>query len=139
MNNKFVLVVAVILILLAGFYFAGFQKNRNKTNSGTATSTPKSSDNLNLPKNMTGVIVTGSGFEPTEIKIKAKTIVTWVNKSGGPVTVNSDNHPAHLLYPFLNLGEFASGSSVQAMFDKPGKYTYHNHLNPEQKGTVIVE
>jgi len=94
---------------------------------------------VKLPEKSQGITLTKSGFEPSELKIKAKTLVVWINKSGNPATINSDNHPTHLLYPFLNLGEFADGSSIQVMFDKPGRYTYHNHLNPTQKGTVLVE
>jgi plastocyanin len=62
-----------------------------------------------------------------------------MNKSGKTVTVNSDNHPTHKLYPFLNLGAFENGSSVQAVFDKAGTYTYHDHFNPSNIGKVIVQ
>lgn len=137
MNKKLLLIIAIILVALVGFYFINTQKNG--IGSNTISPTPKLFNGLKIPENMNGVNVLSSGFEPKEITIKTNTIVTWVNKSGGPVAINSDNHPTHLLYPFLNLGEFADGSSIQAKFEKPGKYTYHNHLNPEQKGTVIVE
>jgi len=132
MNKNLILIIVFILILIGGVYF--FTTKYSNKNQLT-----DSVQNLKPPKKSQGVVLTKSGFEPNEIKIKAKTLVVWVNKSGEAATVNSDNHPTHFLYPFLNLGEFADGSSVQVTFDNPGKYTYHNHLNPEQKGTVIVE
>lgn len=65
--------------------------------------------------------------------------MVWTNKSGATATVNSDAHPTHLLWPFLNLGSFDDGKSLSVVFDKAGTYTYHNHFSPSQKGTVIVE
>lgn len=133
MNKNLVLIIVFILILVGGVYFFT-TKPSNKTQPAT-----NPAQTLKLPEKSQGIVLTKSGFEPNEIKIKAKTLVIWVNKSVAAATVNSDNHPTHLLYPFLNLGEFANESSVQVKFDNPGRYTYHDHLNPGQKGTVIVE
>ena len=135
MNKNLILVVVFILIIIGGIYLFYPAKPSNKNSVANITPTQA----IKLPEKSQGIILTKSGFEPSEIKVKAKTLVVWINKSGEPATVNSDNHPTHRLYPFLNLGEFANGSSIQVAFDNPGRYTYHNHLNPEQKGTVIVE
>jgi len=67
------------------------------------------------------------------------TKVVWIKKSGAVATVNSADHPTHLVYPPINMGEFKDGTSVQLVFDKPGTYKYHNHLIPSQTGTVVVE
>ncbi len=85
------------------------------------------------------VTVTKDGFSPSTITIKAGTRVIWMNKNAGNVTVNSAVHPTHLVYPKLNLGAFENGSSVQLVFDTVGTYSYHNHFNPSQTGTVIVK
>lgn len=85
------------------------------------------------------VTLTQSGFDPQTLTVKVGTKVTWTNKSGATATVNSAVHPIHALFPFLNLGSFDDGSSVEVVFDKTGTYTYHNHLNPSQTGTVVVE
>lgn len=100
-----------------------------QTGSGTPTAIP----------NMTTVEVTAQGYSPKTITVKTGARVIWINKTDGAVTVNSANHPTHTVYPPLNLGEFPKGSSVQLVFDKPGTYTYHNHFNPSQTGTVIVK
>ncbi|PIP74499.1 MAG: hypothetical protein CO135_03010 [Candidatus Levybacteria bacterium CG_4_9_14_3_um_filter_35_16] len=135
MNKNLILAVVFILVIIGGIYLFYPTKPSNKNSLASITPTQA----IKLPEKSQGIILTKSGFEPSEIKVKVKTLVVWINKSGGPATVNSDNHPTHLLYPFLNLGEFANESSVQVKFDSPGRYTYHNHLNPEQKGTVVVE
>lgn len=137
MNNKFLLIIVVIAVLLGGFFLLGNKTKNNQVNQNQTTQ----KQNPTPAKTIEGkdVAVTNIGFEPQTITIKAGQRVVWTNKSGASVTVNSDSHPTHLLWPFLNLGQFADGSSVSVVFEKAGKYTYHNHLNPSQTGTVIVE
>ncbi|MCL4366879.1 cupredoxin domain-containing protein [Patescibacteria group bacterium] len=85
------------------------------------------------------VILDSSGFSPATLTIKAGFTVIWKNNSGQSATVNSDPHPIHTDYPPLNLGTFPNGGTLQLTFDKPGTYGYHNHLNPNEKGTIIVQ
>lgn len=80
-----------------------------------------------------------SGFNPKTIKIQKGTIVKWMNQSGGVGSVYSNNHPTHLGYPPLNLGQFTNGSTLQFFFAVTGSYGYHDHLNPNRTGEVIVE
>ena len=136
MDKKLLYVTAIVLVLVGTIYYL-LNKNiflpEQQKNSDTNTSkvqTAKTQEVVNVTKN---------GFEPKELTVKTNTRIIWINKSGGPVTVNSDNHPSHLLFPFLNLGEFGDGSSVQVILDKPGIYTYHNHFNSSQTGTITVE
>lgn len=116
---------------------------KNQTQSSTSTSAPKSEISKSVPTQtaiqIKEIIVTKNGFEPETVVIKAGTKVVWLNQSGGAATINSAVHPDHLLYPPLNLGQFNDGSTVSLVFGKSGKYTYHNHLNPKQTGTIIVE
>lgn len=135
--DKRLLYITIVVLLLVGIIY--YLVNRG-------VSFPKQQENLSnlTPKVQTAktqevVTVTKNGFEPKELMVKTGTRIVWINKSGRPVTVNSDNHPSHLLFPFLNLGEFGDGSSVQVIFDKPGTYPYHNHLDSSQTGTVTVE
>lgn len=85
------------------------------------------------------VTLTAAGFSPILLKIKAGETVVWENTGGGLATINSDAHPAHTKYPPLNLGQFSIGQTLSLLFDQPGTYGYHNHLNPSQSGTIIVE
>jgi plastocyanin len=133
MNKKYVWVIILLVIIVAiGGFLLLSNKANNKPAVKPATQTTKS--NIQTEK----VAVTSSGFEPKTITIKKGTRIIWTNKSGNTVTVNSDNHPTNLLWPFLNLGTFNNGSSVSVVFENTGKYTYHNYLNPDQKGIVIV-
>ncbi len=85
------------------------------------------------------VTLTQDGFSPATLTVKAGETVTWVNKSGTDATVHSGPHPIHTSYPPLNLGSFSNGGTLSLRFDKPGTYSYHNHLNSSQNGTIIVQ
>lgn len=137
MNNKFLLIIAVVVILLAGFFLLSNKTNNNQVNQNQTTQ--KQNPTPAKPVEGKDVAVTNKDFEPQTITIKKGQRIVWTNNSGTDVTVNSDAHPTHLLWPFLNLGQFANGSSVSVVFEKAGKYTYHNHFNASQIGTVIVE
>lgn len=139
-NNKLLLAgLAVVVVVLAGVVFLGTKGNNtaNPVTQNQETNTVPTAAQEQMTK--TDVAVTAQGFEPKTVTIKTGGKVVWTNNSGTAVTVNSALHPTHLLFPFLNLGEFSNGSTIEAVFDKPGIYKYHNHLNPDQTGSVIVE
>mgnify|MGYP001601919559 CR=1 FL=1 len=143
MNNKILItigLVVLIIIVAVVVVFTG-KKNTQSTTSITSNTTtnPTITTVVKQQQDAVSVNVASSGFEPKELKIKVGTLVVWTNKSGAAVTVNSDNHPTHLLWPFLNLGSFGNNSSVSVIFEKPGVYTYHNHFNSSQIGKVTVE
>ena len=65
--------------------------------------------------------------------------VNFKNDSTGNVQVQSDPHPTHTLFPELNIGVIVPGESKSVTFTTTGTKTYHNHLNPSQKGEIVVE
>lgn len=85
------------------------------------------------------VSLTSEGFSPQTITISAGEEVIWVNESGDQATVDSSVHPTHRDHPFLNLGVFEVGEQHSLVFDEPGEYKYHDHLNASRFGTVVVE
>lgn len=139
----------IIVLVIGSIVFLNHNQNNkltkiSSTNSVVVTAMPtdvvsRNSSAGNNTEEATVINVTSEGFVPSTINIKAGTKVTWFNISGQTVTVNSDPHPIHTDYPPLNLGEFANGQSVSLVFPKAGTYGYHNHLNPSQKGKVIVQ
>ncbi len=141
MNTKLIGIVGVVVVLVIAVVvvFNTKSANQNNTFGNTPSPTTFATPTGNIQSQTTNVQVSASGFEPQEIKIKKGARVVWTNASGKKVTVNSGVHPTHLLWPFLNLGAFEDKQSVSVIFEKPGTYTYHNHFNPSQKGTVVVE
>lgn len=134
MNNRLALLLLVIAVIFVGtLAFKGNQEKKQEVKE-------KKEATRELEKEVQKTVdLTNSGFEPSSIKIKKNTRLIWVNKTSQNATVNSAEYPTNRLYPFLNLGEFASGSSVQAVFKETGSFRYHNFHNPKQIGTVVVE
>lgn len=132
-TNKLLLGLVALIVVVGGALL--LMNNSSKTSQPTVPQQP--STTVIAPGQK--VMLTSSGFNPSIVTIKAGSTVTWVNNSGQQGTVNADDHPTHQKYPELNLGLFAPGSSLQVKLTKPGTYTYHNHLNPSQRGTIVVQ
>lgn len=144
MNSKLLLVIVALIVAFGAFTFLG-NKNTSPTISTkqpeptVVKSNETTKPAVTQPNNpVVTIVLTDSGFVPKDITVKAGTRVIWRNSSGKAASVNSDDHPTHRLYPFLNLGEFPDGSSVQVVFDKAGKYGYHNHYNASETGTITA-
>lgn len=99
------------------------------------TNPPFSQAKVSLPI----INYTKNGFEPAEIVVRLGTKVTWNNLSDKDIEINSSKHPTHEDYPQLNLNKVAPKGSASLIFNEPGTFKYHNHLNPSQVGTVKVE
>lgn len=133
-------IVILVLILIAGALLlinnakSNFLSNQNSTSQDTDVS-PQVLDIINNTQTIT---VTSDGFNPKTVTVKEGGRVLWTNQSEKDASVNSDPYPNNSYWKFLNLGVFANGQSMSLTFDKKGTYTYHNQLNPEQNGTIIV-
>ncbi len=140
MNNiKLILFGVVILVVLIAGVLLFSNKSTTTNNNQNATPTQAASQQGAIESTEVNVNIMQNGYEPSTVTIKAGTKVVWTNKSGATANVSSDIHPTHLLWPFLNLGSFADGEMVSVVFDESGTYTYHDHLNPSRKGTVVVQ
>ena len=136
---SFLILIVFVSALVTGYLFLNNSQQKNLTQNPVTQNVPKIKNQKNVPSET--VTLTSTGFNPQVLTIKTGTRIVWLNNSGVVGTVNSDNYPTNLLYPFLNFGQFANGSSFSTVFNKPGTYTYYNFLsqNQSQKGTVIVE
>lgn len=152
MSKKGIAIILVIFIAIVGiFYFikktTSISLSSPQTIIPTSTSAPtptsayRGTQDLKqqTPRATSTITLTAKGFSPQTLTIKAGTLVIWVNNSGSQATVNSDPHPTHTAYPPLNLGQFNDGDSLQLLFNKPGRYGYHNHFDATQTGVIIVQ
>lgn len=95
-----------------------------------------------------------SGYSPNTVKIKKGDTVIWKNQSKFSVWTASAVHPTHKIYPgsgmemcgmntlvaiFDACKGFSSGESWDFRFNEQGTWKYHNHLQPNHAGTIIVE
>lgn len=138
MNKAMRLIVTLIIVavIVAGAVVIG--KHHNKSASTTANSTTSSStSSANADATIT---YDGSQFEPATLTVKQGQTVKIVNQSTtAPLSFNSDPHPTHTNEPELNAGSIDPGASKTVIVTKIGHWGYHNHFDPSQSGTIIVE
>lgn len=145
MNNKTVLIgvtVAIAVLAIGAFFFLGSKQTPPDTTNNTQSEsiTEESTEPITEPTEAgTAIELTSSGFSPKDIEIAVGTKVVWTNNSGKAATVNTGPHPVHTGYSPLNLGSFNNGETLELVFDKAGTYSYHNHLSPQEGGTITVK
>ncbi len=140
MQKKFIIVVGAVLILVLTGLFLLIKPGGKTKQEAIPTQTPKEIGSEESPLSEEALIILGQNdFAPKTLTIKTEQKVIWKNESGEAATVNSSAHPTHRDYPPLNLGNFSDGQTLELIFDTPGTYHYHNHLNPSQTGTIIVQ
>lgn len=94
------------------------------------------------------ITYTDTGYAPVTLQIKKGETVTFKNQSSQSMWTASAFHPTHTIYPTTGgcLGStFDACKGVQPnenwsfRFDISGTWKYHNHLNPGDVGTIVVE
>ena len=81
-----------------------------------------------------------SGPDPKELKIKVGQTVVFRNDSDDPIQPASDPHPQHTnLAGFDAKNPLEKGDMYEFTFTRAGTWTYHDHLAPSVKGTIVVE
>jgi len=165
MNKGFKILVILLLLAALVLGIIGVLK-RSPSTDGTATTTPAfpvTEENQNTsPKNTgtttttttngprdvggvptpAGAIVsyTGTGFSPASITISAGTPVNFENESVKGFWVASDPHPAHTGLLGFDAGRaLGPGETYTFTFQTVGKFGYHNHMSPSEKGIIIVK
>ena len=80
-----------------------------------------------------------AGFSPKKIVVREGTEVGFINESEEGFWPASNIHPLNDLYPeFDPKKPLAKGNKWLFRFEKVGEWGYHDHLNPNFSGTVIV-
>lgn len=88
---------------------------------------------------ITLVDITDDGFEPQEIEIDGNSTVRFFNKTRVDRWPASNPHPTHTIYSEFDPGKpIPAGSSWDFKPKKMGRWKYHDHLFPHQRGTLIV-
>lgn len=83
---------------------------------------------------------TDDGFVPKRVEVSAGTMVEFVNESSYEMWVASDLHPTHERLPtFDQFRPYKQGGIYRYVFDKPGEWSYHDHLAAAETGTIIVK
>lgn len=156
--NKTILAAIVAAVVLLGGYFifrgsyqpAPTSQSQTNIQPSQPQSEPVPVSNGQLPPApaISAVVYTDGGYSPAILKIKVGTTVTFQNQSSRPMWTASAVHPTHRVYPTTGgcLGStfdackgIQPGGTWSFKFDFPGTWKYHNHLNPSDTGTIVIE
>lgn len=133
-------------LLMAMFLLAGCGTGSTTSDNPPSQAAENSSSTSDTQANT--VTYSDQGFTPNTLTIKKGDTVTFLNQSASVVRPASDKHPTHTEYPttggcvgstFDACKGLQPGESWSFQFDEVGQWGYHNHLNPSQKGTIVVE
>ncbi len=148
---KQALIIIVVLAILGGGAFMLLKKKDTPTSTTNQTATPsntqtetanqseqstKASEASNASNTLT---YSDNGFSPASLTVKKGSTVTLKNTSSKTVQFDSDPHPVHTDNPELNQPTLAPGESQTFTVNTTGTFGFHNHLNPGDTGTIIVE
>lgn len=144
-GNKIIIAAVVLAVVGVGVYVA-LTTVKNASNVSPAkiesqitppltNSSPSASEN----DNERIILISANGFAPTDFTIKVGTTVTFMNVDAVDHQVQSNPHPAHNLFPLLNLGLLRPNDKKSVEFKNAGVYTYHDHLNPKLTGSINVK
>jgi plastocyanin len=82
---------------------------------------------------------TANGFTPATLTVRKGTTVVFTNSSTAGMWVASDVHPTHqLLSGFDQRESVGAGGTYRYTFAVVGTWRYHDHVNPQRTGTVVV-
>jgi plastocyanin len=72
-------------------------------------------------------------FNPAALTVTRGTHVVWTNRDDIPHTVTSAASP-----PAFRSHPLDTGDTFEAVFDKPGRFSYFCSLHPHMQGTIVV-
>lgn len=137
--------VAVIILVAiiggAGWWLSSRGEKAPSTETITEQSSATNNEteaDTNDPQNVI-VTYTDSGFSPPTVTVNVGDSVVFKNESSRLFQPASDPHPVH-----TNLSGFdaktgvAPGQSYTFSFNKTGTWGFHNHLDSDKIGKVIV-
>lgn len=127
-------VVILILIIFGAIFFT--KKTPDQDIPEPTSPTPVSTESIIDNK----VVYADSGYSPANLTVKPGTKVIFVNDSDSSMWTASDPHPIHSDFSsFDSRKGVASGGQYEFTFAEVGTYPYHNHLSPQDTGTIIVQ
>ncbi|MEX0934230.1 MAG: plastocyanin/azurin family copper-binding protein [Candidatus Saccharimonadales bacterium] len=156
MNTKNITIAVLVLVAIALVGFFLLRDDVDELDNGTDTDTTTQQEAETTPGDDTDVIDDGqndteaevqaqvryssSGFAPATLEISIGDTVSFVNGGNVSMWVASDSHPTHTNFPDFDARRgYGSGETYEFTFNEPGSYGYHNHLNPNHGGLIIVE
>lgn len=146
-----VLIIVVILAAIGGAIALTKNSDNNSTTNGyQAKSSPQKKTNSasgiskattagNTQTASAAITYSDSGFSPSTLTVKSGDKVVIKNTASDELQFNSDPHPSHTEDTELNIGSVSAGQEQSFTITMTGSFGYHNHLNPSEKGMIVVQ
>jgi plastocyanin len=132
MSKAMKLVLALVVVMVVAGVAILFSGKKSNSDSGTA-------NNSSTAKSSATITYNGTDFSPSSVTVTSGGSIKVINDSSAELDFDSDPHPVHTDNPELNAGDIIGGKSKTFTVKTKGEWGYHNHHNPTQGGTIIVE
>jgi plastocyanin len=137
------IVIAIIIVVAGAFLLSRGSKTSNlygtsPSPSASAAASGSPTASTSAPASAT-ITYSSSGFSPAIVTVRKGGTLTVKNTTSSTMQFDSNPHPVHTDDPELNIGSIAGGGSATITVTKTGSHGYHNHLDPSQTGTLVVE
>ena len=133
MNKKTIWGIVITLVVVIGAATVYMVAQRAGAPSNPTTS------NTNTKNAAATITYSSSGFSPSTTTVKSGDVVAIKNTSSDELQLDSDPHPVHTDDTELNVGTVNAGQTVTFTVTTKGTHGFHNHLNPGNTGTLIVQ
>ena len=134
MTTKNIVLIGLGVLVVGGIAIAA-TRTPSTTSSQSPMAMPSSSMSAQAPKDANSITIANYKFDPTPLKVKKGTTVTWTNTDIAKHNiVADDNQPAG----GPNGPLIAKGETYAFTFNTVGMYAYHCSPHPYMHGAVEV-
>jgi len=133
MARKIIIVLLAALLMAAAIGCTETKKQSAQPKKKEAPAAKK--PDAGKPKDSRKIVkatIENFAFQSAEIKAGVNDIIDWENKDSAEHSVHADDDS-------WKSDPLAQGQHFEQSFSQPGTYTYHCHVHPTMKGTIVVE
>lgn len=121
MNQKTIIAIVAVLIVIGAIYFYGGYNYGMPTNTGSPSATPQGPNQVSI-KNF--------AFAPATLTIKAGDTVTWINNDSAAHDISGSGFKSPIM---------SNGQGYSFKFTSVGTFDYICGIHPGMKGIIIVK
>lgn len=85
------------------------------------------------------IVFTDEGFSQESYTFPSGTAIRVENKSSMDMQFSSDDHPSHRDHAELNMELLGPGESGTFTPPGAGTYGFHDHINDQYEGTLVIQ
>ena len=128
MNNKIVIGIVLVVLVLGGLYY--FARGNYQPSQGQPASQQPVGQATQSAAIDDVVVIKNFSFSPATLTIKQGAKVTWINQDSAAHTVKSDA---------FNSPSLSQGGKFEFTFNNKGSFDYVCDVHPSMKGLIVVE